>query len=215
MKVALVTGSSRGIGKAISDRLKSEGIEVVDSSTKNLNLQSEKSIKNFISMIYNKYNKIDILINNAGICQRKDFLELTYEDFTNMININLIGTMMLTQQVLKNRVIDRTNPINIINISSVGGQRGGIEQLHYAASKAGIINFTKSLNRLYGDKGVICNTISPGLINTDMIKKIQFDEISSEKMGEPKEVSNLVFYLINQNYICGQNISINGGAYNE
>ena len=214
MKRILITGSSRGIGKGISDLLHSLNYKVIDThylnwrpNSLNLDLSNPQSIKDTMRDINEWYGGVDILINNGGISQRKDFLDLTLTDLDMMWKTNIRGAMLLTQIVLPKMI--KQNYGKIINISSVGGISGGIEQVHYASTKAAMINFTKSLARIYAKDGIRCNCISPGIIDTDMNSGLT----NLNNCGKVEDVVNLVEFLISEksNHINGQNIVINGG----
>ena len=218
----LITGSSRGIGKVIAERFKVEGYNVIDThhihwmpNSINLNLANPQSIKDQVDYVIKHNGSIDVLVNNAGICQRKDFLDLTPEDFDTMWNINMRGTMLVTQRVLKHMLPRKSG--KIINISSVGGQHGGREQVHYAASKAAMINFTQSISNLYCDQGINCNCVSPGIIATDMLPESYrlTNRVPCGIIGTPDDVANAVLFLADDksSYIHGQTISVNGGMY--
>jgi len=209
----LITGASRGIGNAIFNKLSNDFFTIGTSTTGippflKLDINNIHSIEKIWKTLDEVDIKIDVLINNAGISQRKEFIKLTYQDITNMLNTNLVGTMMMTQEFIK-----RNRKGKIVNIASIGGVNGGIEQAHYAASKAGIINFTKSIVKAY--PSIKCNCISPGIIRTDMIdtSRVNMSRIPMARVGEPQEVANLVKFLIDDtsDYIQGQNIIIDGG----
>ena len=216
-KVVLITGSSRGIGKAISDAFTwYEDYVIIDTYNNNpnkygikLDLNDIEDIKECIDLIIEEYGRIDILINNAGIAQRKDFLDITEDDYDTMLDTNLKGTFFLTQAVIRQMLLQGSG--NIINIASIGGQTGGMNQVHYALSKAGIINLTKSVCNLYKDKNIVCNCIAPSLIETDMNK----DLTTTEKSGTVGDVANLVLFLADEksNHINGATINLNGGTY--
>jgi len=209
MKV-LITGSSRGIGRCVSDLLK-QTHHVIDTHYVNwrpdslhLDVSNPHSIKDLVRQITDWYGGVDVLINNAGIAQRKDFMSLTVSDFDVMWNTNVRGAMLLTQQLLPYMLNQRFG--KIINISSVGGITGGIEQVHYASTKAGLINFTKSITRLYANDGITCNCISPGPIKTDMTP----DLTHTDSCDTINDVARLVEFLVNDTSINGQNIIIGG-----
>ncbi|MEI7995802.1 MAG: SDR family oxidoreductase, partial [Methylococcaceae bacterium] len=147
--------------------------------------------------------------------------ELTDADWERMLSVNLLGAVRCTRCVLPKMIDNQYG--RIINISSIGGQWGGVFQVHYAASKAGLINFTKSMARIYSQQGITCNAIAPGLIETDMIAEEMQDEsaqkriesIPAARLGRVQEVASAVLYLLSDEaaYITGQTININGGMY--
>ena len=222
MKTVLVTGSSRGIGKVISQRFKDEGYTVIDThwihskiGSLPLNINEPLSINNIVDYVIEHNEMIDVLVNNAGISQRKNFLELTVEDWDVMLGTNLRGTFLMTQAVLKHMLPRKYG--KIINISSIGGQWGGREQVHYAASKAAIINFTQSISNLYCSQGINCNCVSPGIIATDMLPESYrlTNRVPCGIIGTPDDVANAVLFLADDksSYIHGQTINVNGGMY--
>ncbi len=242
-KVALVTGGSRGIGKAIAIALAKEGINValtyrinkekalsvVDKieSTGNkaiclrLDQKSRDNIRKMIEEVHKKFDKINILVNNAAIAQEKPFETITDKDWDNMLEINLRGPFILCQEIMPDMIAQRWG--RIINISSIGGQWGGFNQVHYAAAKAGLINLTKSLARIYSGKGITTNAISPGLVGTEMSSKElntksgkeKFKNIPIGRIATPEEIANIVVFLASEkaSYITGQTINANGGMY--
>lgn len=236
-KVVLVTGSSKGIGRDIADNFVRKGYKVaytyncthITNITNSSNIfKVEMNIGNRISVQKALINiksyfgqDIDILINNAGIAQEKPFLTITDEDWQNMLNINLQGAFRLVQEVLPSMLEKQWG--RIINITSIGGQWGGFNQVHYAASKAGLISFTQSVAKIYSKYGITSNAISPGLIVTDMSENELNTDAGKEKvkniplgrLGTKKEISNIALFLASDeaSYITGQTINANGGMY--
>ena len=235
-KTAFISGGTQGIGKAIVEKLISEDYKVIigfmtqetkanaiakninsmngDAITVHCDISSRSSIQEAVA----KIKHIDILINNAGISQSKDFLDITDEDWNQMININLRGAFICSQEVIPS-MLDR-NWGRIINITSIGGQWGGINQVHYASSKAGLTGLTMSLARLYSGKGITSNSVSPGIIETDMTawikdedKQILTQDIPVGRFGLVEEVAEVVSFLASDvsGYITGQTINVNGG----
>lgn len=242
-KVALVTGGSRGIGKAIAIALAKEGINVALTYRINkekafsvvekikamgnkaicleLDQRNRKNIQNVIREIHIKHGKINILVNNAAIAQEKPFETITDDDWNNMFAVNLYGQFVLCQEILPEMIEKRWG--RIINICSIGGQWGGFNQVHYAAAKAGLINLTKSLARIYSGKGITTNAISPGLVITEMSSKELNTKAGKEKLknipigriATLEEIAEVVVFLACEkaNYITGQTINVNGGMY--
>ena len=221
-KVALITGSSRGIGRTISKRFKEAGYKVIDTHHTHwqpgslcINLGEPKSISDNIDYVIKHNGKIDILVNNAGVSQRKDFLTLTPFDLDYLWKINVRGTMLMTQSVIKHMLSKKYG--KIINISSIGGQWGGKEQVHYAATKAAIINFTQSMAKLYSSEGINCNCVSPGIVATDMLpENLRLtNDIPCGRIGTSDDIANTVLFLADDksDYISGQTLNVNGGMY--
>ena len=237
-KVVIVTGGSRGIGaeivkqmarlgytvilnynnsencaKNVENELKNEGITVdifkADVSKK------EESV-NLIQFDLNKYEKIDVLVNNAGISQTKLFTEITDEDWQRMMDNNLNSAFYCTREAVKNMVHNKQGLI--INISSIWGITGGSLEVHYSTAKAGLIGFTKALAKELGPSNIRVNAIAPGIIDTDMNKeysKKEKEDIKEEiplgKIGTSKNIAKCVAWLIEDDYTTGEVISINGG----
>ncbi len=236
-KVILVTGASRGIGNNIARTLAQENIVIAnynksqneaiklkeDLKKENINIDIIKAdvskrneVKDMIKQILEKYGKIDVLINNAGISQYKLFTDISDEDWDNIININLKSNFIVTQEVVKN-MISRKNGL-IINISSIWGVTGAAMEVAYSTSKAGIIGLTKSLAKELGPSNIRVNAIAPGMIDTSMNSKFSDEEINDikeeiplEKIGKPEEVTKCIKWLLEDTYTTGQVISINGG----
>jgi acetoacetyl-CoA reductase/3-oxoacyl-[acyl-carrier protein] reductase len=235
-RTAFITGGTQGIGKAIVEKLTSENYKVIigfmsqkikaNDMVKDINsmngdavaIQCDISNRSSIKEVVVKHKHIDILINNAGISQSKDFLDITDEDWNQMININLRGAFICSQEVIPS-MLER-NWGRIINITSIGGQWGGINQAHYASSKAGLTGLTMSLARLYSGNGITSNSVSPGIIETDMTawikdkdKQILTQEIPVGRFGLVEEVAEAVSFLASEasGYISGQTINVNGG----
>ena len=236
-KVILVTGASRGIGNNIARTLAQENIVIAnynksqneaiklkeDLKKENINIDIIKAdvskrneVKDMIKQILEKYGKIDVLINNAGISQYKLFTDISDEDWDNIININLKSNFIVTQEVVKN-MISRKNGL-IINISSIWGVTGAAMEVAYSTSKAGIIGLTKSLAKELGPSNIRVNAIAPGMIDTSMNSKFSDEEIKDikeeiplEKIGKPEEVTKCIKWLLEDTYTTGQVISINGG----
>jgi len=232
-KVALITGASGSIGKDISLFLAEKGIQVVGTYYKNneeiknlkhenlswikLNLLEENSVKQCVDEIVAKHGRLDFLVNNAGIKSDGFFENLGLEDFRKVIDVNLIGTILLTKECIE---LIKESKGRIINISSVSGEVGNIGQTNYSASKAGLIGFTKSLAKEMARYGVTVNTVSPGAIDSEMIDSLSdtvkdrlLSFIPLKKLGTPRSISELIYFLLSneENYITGQVCRIDGG----
>ena len=237
-KIVIVTGASRGIGKEIAKELAIKGYTVVanynksekqikelqkELSEKNVNIDIFKAdiskrseAKELVKYVLEKYNKIDILINNAGISQIKEFTQITDEDWNNMINVNLNSVFYMTQEVIPNMIHNKKGCI--INMSSIWGQIGASCESHYSVSKAGIDAMTKSLAKELGPSNIRVNSIAPGIIDTEMNKHLSLEEleyikeeIPLQRIGKVNDIEKCVEWLIEDEYITGQIISINGG----
>ena len=235
-KVALVTGASRGIGAAIASALTEAGAKVIGTATtvkgadqisenlKNkgrgavLDITNTESSIALISDILAKEEALDIVINNAGITNDNLLARMKESAWDDVINANLNGTYRICKHVLKTMMKQRYG--RIINISSVVGLTGNPGQTNYAASKAGVIGFTKSLAKEVGSRNITANVIAPGFIQTDMTDALtteQVDKMLSQvplkRLGEAQEIGALVVYLASDSasYITGETININGG----
>ena len=238
-RVAWVTGGSRGIGNAIAETLIAQGYRVAVGyhahrapaeklaagrdtvMAVEVDVSSTESVARAVGEIDKTLGSVEILVNNAGIAQTKPFMDISDLDWEHMLSVNFLGAVRCSRAVIPSMVTKGFG--RIINISSVGGQWGGVYQVHYAASKAALINFTKSLAKLYSHAGVCSNAVAPGLIETDMIKSEMSDAdaqkrvegIPSGRIGASAEVASAVAYLCSNEagYITGQTINVNGGMY--
>lgn len=237
-KVVVVTGGSRGIGAEIVKKLARDKYRVIlnynkseneakkikeDLQKDNINIEIFKAdvskreeVKELIDFVINKFGKIDVLINNAGISQAKLFTDLTDEDWNNMIQTNLTSVFYCTQEAIKN-MISRKEGL-IINISSIWGVTGSSCEVHYSVAKAGIDGMTKALAKEVGPSNIRVNSIAPGIIDTDMNKAYTDEEIKDiiediplNKIGRKVDIARCVEWLIEDEYTTGQVISINGG----
>lgn len=242
-KICIITGSSRGIGKAIAQAFALEGghvivtyhsnykkaHQVVDDIIANggsaiaheLKLESRTSVENLVEDVIKNYDHIDVLVNNAAAAQIKPFEEITDDDWDEILNINLRGTFICCQKVLP--FMKKQHYGKVINISSIGGQWGGWMQVHYAVSKAGIIGLTKSLARIHGGDNININSISPGLVKTEMTVEELESQAGREKVANiplkrvatVEEIASVAVFLASDEskYITGQTINVNGGMY--
>lgn len=237
-KIILVTGASRGIGRDIAYTLAKEGYTIIANYKQNdlmanslkeladkekINIEIYKAdvskrteVKEMIKHIINKYKRIDVLINNAGIDLEKLFQDVTDEEWNNIMNVNLYSVFCTTQEVIRN-MINNKNGL-IINISSISGVKGASYSAVYAASKAGIDGITKSLAKELGPSNIRVNSIAPGAIDTDMNKYLTQEEMENlvketplGRMGNPRDISRCVKWLIEDEFTTGQIISIDGG----
>ena len=238
-KTVIVTGGSRGIGAGIVQFLaeknkynivlnynKSEDCakkikEELNSKKINIEIfkadvSKREEVKKLIEFTLNKFNNIDVLINNAGISQTKLFTDITDADWNNMIQTNLNSAFYCSQEVLSNMIHNKQGCI--INISSIWGVEGGSCEVHYSTAKAGIIGLTKALAKEVGPSNIRVNCIAPGMIDTDMNKeysKEDVQEIINEtplgKIGRPIDIARCTYWLIEDEFTTGQVISINGG----
>ena len=240
-KVALITGGSRGIGKAIAKKFAKEGYDIVInyvSESAELGKVKEEIIENrnvdilfvkadvtnyngceeMIKEVINKFGRIDVLVNNAGITKDGLLMRMKEEDFDKVIEVNLKGTFNVTKNVIPYMMKQRSG--KIVNISSVVGIGGNAGQANYAASKAGIIGFTKSIAKELASRNILANCVAPGFIKTDMtdvlsdaVKENINKQIPLNKMGEADEVANAVYFLASEEntYITGQVLNVDGG----
>ena len=238
MKTVIVTGGSRGIGAAIVKKLARSGYDVVlnynQSEPKAKEIQNElqkekinieiykadvskrEEVKKLIEFTLGKFKKIDVLINNAGIDQVKPFIDITDDDWNNMMQVNLNSVFYCTQEVLTTMIQRKSGCI--INISSVWGITGASCEVHYSVAKAGIDGLTKALAKELGPSNIRVNSVAPGAIMTDMNKNLTKNEIEQinqeiplERFGSPEEIARCVEWLVEDTYTTGQVISPNGG----
>ena len=233
-KIAIVTGASRGIGRAIAKGLAEKDYTVIANYNKSekeaLELQNEfnnidifkadvskrDEVKKLVEYTLNKYKKIDVLVNNAGIDNEKLFQDITDEDWQNVISTNLYSVFCVTQEVVNSMIHNKSGCI--INISSIYAIQGGPCAVAYTASKAGIDGITKSLAKELGPSHIRVNSIAPGYIDTDMNKHFSAEtvneiknEIPLNKIGTPQSIAKCVNWLVNDDYTTGQVIVIDGG----
>jgi 3-oxoacyl-[acyl-carrier protein] reductase len=239
-KIALVTGASRGIGRAIAKRLAADGAIVIAgargtnaqavadeitaaghrATAQALDITDTASVKAAASAALAAHGRVDILVNNAGITKDQLMLRMKREDWDAVLQTNLTGAYTCVQAVLKAMIKQRSG--RIISITSVVGQAGNAGQVNYAASKAGLIGFTKALALEVASRGITVNAVAPGLIDTDMTKGISegaHDEwaarIPLKRLGTPEDIAAAVAFLASDeaSYITGQVLAVNGGMY--
>ena len=234
-KKVLITGASRGIGKATALNLQNLGYEVIGTSTnkkgiemlskKNiiayeLDLNSKGSISKFLDHIFINHKDITVLVNNAGVTRDNLVLRMTDEDWTEVINVHLTGVFRISKAIVKNMLKNKWG--RIINLSSTSSPLGNKGQANYAAAKAGIEAFSRTLSNEVGSRGITVNCVAPGYIDTDMLDFIDENErnsIASQipllRLGRPEEVAGLIAFLASEeaSYITGQIVHINGGLY--
>jgi 3-oxoacyl-[acyl-carrier protein] reductase len=240
-KVAVVTGASRGIGRAISETLARRGAFVAMTDVLGdaavgaaqdvaaagfkaegfaMDVTNAESVQATFDAIVERYSRVDILVNNAGIVRDNVAFRLKREDWDAVLNVNLTGTFTCSQAVLRTMMRQRSG--RIVNISSVVGQMGNAGQSNYAASKAGIIGFSKALAREIAVRGITVNVVAPGLIDTDMTRGLP-ENVRNEwaskvplgRLGTAEDVASAVCFLATDeaSYISGQVLAVNGAMY--
>ncbi len=236
-KVALVTGASRGIGKAIATQLKELGATVIGTATSEhgaenisgylgegkglvLNVTDNDSIAALFENIKTNFGGVDILINNAGITRDNLFMRMKDDEWDDIIDTNLSSVFKISKAVIRSMMKKRNG--RIINIGSVVGTMGNAGQVNYATAKAGLIGFSKSLAREVASRGITVNTVSPGFIDTDMTQTLTdeqkegiFSQVPANRLGKPEEIASTVAFLASDAaaYITGETIHVNGGMY--
>ncbi|WP_456396405.1 3-oxoacyl-[acyl-carrier-protein] reductase [Desulfurobacterium sp.] len=235
-KVALVTGGTRGIGKAIAITLKEAGATVYITGTNEertkavakeigvnglkMDVCDRKEVKEKVAFIVDKEGKIDILVNNAGITRDTLFMRMKDDDWDSVIDTNLNGVYNVTRQVVPAMMKKRSGCI--VNISSVVGFTGNPGQVNYSATKSALIGFTKSLAKEVASRGIRVNNVAPGYITTDMTEKIPekvkealIKSIPMRREGNPSEIADTVLFLVSDmaSYITGTTIHVNGGLF--
>jgi 3-oxoacyl-[acyl-carrier protein] reductase len=240
-KVALVTGSAQGIGKAVAMLLAQKGadtiisdinLEKAEETSKEIatlgprtmairaNVAVVEEVEKMVQAIVERFGQIHILVNNAGVARDKLLLRMTEEDWDLVLDINLKGTFNCTKAVI--RYMSKQRYGKIVNIASVVGEMGNAGQANYSASKAGVIGFTKTIAREFATRGINVNAIAPGYIVTPMTEvlpeKAKEDlkrMIPMERLGQSEDVAQAALFLVSEasNYITGQVINVNGGIY--
>ncbi len=236
-KVALVTGASRGIGKAIATQLQALGATVVGTATSAhgaekiaeylgtgnglvLNVTSDDSIAAMFTAIKEAHGGVDILVNNAGITRDNLFMRMKDDEWQDIIDTNLTSVYKVSKAAIRPMIKKRNG--RIINIGSVVGSMGNAGQVNYSTAKAGLLGFTKSLAREIASRGITVNTIAPGFIDTDMTQTLTdeqkegiFSQVPANRLGKPEEIASTVAFLASDTaaYITGETIHVNGGMY--
>lgn len=240
-KVALVTGAAQGIGKAVALLLARNGVDIVvsdinlekaEETAKEVQTLGRKAlaikvdvaklddVEKMVGAILARFGQVDILVNNAGIARDKLILRMTEEDWDAVLNINLKGTFNCTKAVVRHMSKQRSG--KIVNIASVVGEMGNAGQGNYAASKAGVIGFTKTIAREFAQRGINVNAIAPGYIETPMTDALPDKAkeelkrlIPMDRLGKPEDVAEAVLFLVSEasSYITGQVLNVNGGIY--
>ena len=235
-QIAVVTGASRGIGRAIAEALVAQGAFVIGTATSDnganaigeyladkgqgmrLNVTEDGAIDAFIEQVQSNHGSIDILVNNAGITRDNLLMRMKDDEWNDVINTNLTSVFKLCKAVMRGMMKKRNG--RIVNIGSVVGTTGNPGQANYCAAKAGLIGFTKSLAQEIASRGVTVNAVAPGFIDTDMTKSLTedqkqriFDTIPAARLGKPEEIAAAVSFLVSPGaaYVTGETIHVNGG----
>lgn len=234
-QTAFITGSTRGIGLAIAKAFAKQGVHIILNGRRPVSetliaeikvlgvncigisgdISNSEEVKQMVKQA-NEFAPVTILVNNAGITNDKLMLRMNEQDFEQVLKVNLTGSFNMTQQLLKGMLKQRKG--TIINISSVSGLMGNVGQANYAASKAGLIGFTKTVAREIAPRKITCNTIAPGFIETDMTSELS-DKIREEMtkniplqhFGQVEDIANTAVFLAKSPYITGQVINVDGG----
>lgn len=240
MSVALITGGSRGIGRVVALNLAKEGYDITICYTSNeaaaqetvaeiektgvkalavkADVSNENDVNALVQAARDTFGPIEVLVNNAGITRDGLLLRMSEKDISDVLDTNLKGAFFCTKAVLKDMMKSRYG--KIINITSIVGVTGNAGQSNYAASKAGLIGFTKSVAKEYGSKGICVNAVAPGFIETEMTEKLPeevkntyLERISLKRFGTPEDVANVVSFLAGHksDYVTGQVIEVTGG----
>jgi 3-oxoacyl-[acyl-carrier protein] reductase len=236
--VALVTGASRGIGKAIAKKLVADGFFVVGTATTDggaeaistyladkgkglkLNVADPNSVEEVIKTVNDSFGAPTVLVNNAGVTRDNLLMRMKDDEWNDIINTNLTSVFRMSKAVLRGMMKAKTG--RIINISSVVGATGNAGQANYAAAKAGMIGFAKSMAKEVGSRNITINTVAPGFIDTDMTKELSDDiknallaSIPLSRLGAASEVAHAVAFLASEGaaYITGETLHVNGGLF--
>lgn len=235
-QVALVTGATRGIGKAIAQQLVAQGVKVIGTATSDsgaasiseylsghgegvtLNVSDDANIQAVLAHIDSTYGQLDILVNNAGITRDNLLMRMKDDEWDSVLDTNLKSVFRLCKGVMRGMMKRRSG--RIINISSVVGTTGNPGQTNYCAAKAGLVGFTKALAKEIAARGITVNCVAPGFIDTDMTKSLTddqkqaiFSNIPAARLGQPEEIAAAVVFLASPGaaYITGETIHVNGG----
>ena len=237
-QIALITGASRGIGRAIAERLADDGFFVIGTATSDagaesisaylgengkgmkLDVSDSESVTSVIKTINDDFGAPTVLVNNAGITRDNLLMRMKDDEWDDIINTNLTSVFRMSKAVLRGMMKVKTG--RIINISSVVGSTGNAGQANYAAAKAGMIGFTKSMAKEVGSRNITVNTVAPGFIDTDMTRELN-DEVKTallssiplSRLGEAKEIAHAVAFLASAgaSYITGETLHVNGGMF--
>ena len=239
--IALVTGASRGIGKAIAEALGAQGMTVIGTATSDrgaeaiseslaaagiagkgmcLNVSDDASVEAVVKAIGEEFGTITVLVNNAGITRDNLLMRMKPEEWDSVINTNLTSLYRVCKACLRPMMKAKTG--RIVNIASVVGVSGNAGQTNYAAAKAGMIGFTKSLAQEVGSRGITVNAVAPGFIDTDMTRELPdaqrealLSAIPLARLGQPEEIAAAVAFLASDaaGYVTGETIHVNGGMY--
>ncbi|UJF20119.1 3-oxoacyl-ACP reductase FabG [Vibrio sp. SS-MA-C1-2] len=237
-KIALITGASRGIGRATAELLVERGAVVIGTATSEkgaeaisaylgdngkgmmLDVTSPESVESVLKAIKEQFGDIEILVNNAGITRDNLMLRMKEDEWQDILDTNLTPIYRLSKAVLRPMMKKRFG--RIINIGSVVGTMGNAGQTNYAAAKAGVIGFTKSLAREVASRGITVNTVAPGFIETDMTKALNdeqraatLSQVPAGRLGDPREIASVVAFLAADEaaYMTGETLHVNGGMY--
>ena len=235
-KVALITGGSRGIGKACALELAAAGVDVIINYAGNVeaanktveelkalgsnacamrfDVSNQDEVEAAVAQIIEKYKRIDILVNNAGITRDGLFMRMSAQNWLDVINTNLNSAYYVTNPISKIMIKQRSGAI--VNMSSISGIYGNAGQANYSTAKAGLIGFTKSLAKELASRNIRVNAVAPGFIQTDMTKDLPqeqiVDKIPLKRLGEPEDIAKTVKFLtLDSTYITGQDIGVDGG----
>ncbi len=237
-KVVLVTGASRGIGRATAELFASRGATVIGTATSEkgaeaisaylgdngaglvLNVTDIESMNQLIDTIKQRYGDIDVLVNNAGITRDNLMMRMKDDEWQDILDTNLTSVFRLSKAVLRAMMKKRHG--RIVTIGSVVGTMGNAGQANYAAAKAGLIGFSKSLGREVASRGITVNVVAPGFIETDMTRTLNeeqraaiLSQVPTQRLGDPKEIASAVAFLASDEagYITGETLHVNGGMY--
>jgi 3-oxoacyl-[acyl-carrier protein] reductase len=240
-KKALITGASRGIGKAVAMKLAAEGADVIVTATSldrakqtadQITLLGRKAIpvkvdvsvasdvEALFQVVVEEFGSLDILVNNAGITRDGLLMRMKDEDWDSVLDVNLKGTFLCTREAIK--LMAKAKSGRIVTISSVVGEMGNAGQANYCASKAGIIGFTKAVAREYAKRNITVNAVAPGFVETDMtgvltdgVRDELLKQIPVNRFGSPEDIANAVYYLVSDlgSYVTGQVLAVNGGMH--